>query len=181
MRTGALDQPATLAELRPDLTANDMDWIWIGIRAKDDSVPAPAGLKSPARITVRAWWDQRLMPGRYLRTEDRLLHIDSVRDVTGRRTEATISATELVGQPATYTSPAGLSAPCRVYLAHGVTRPGELTGRAEYTTQIEAALIEVGRPQPGGVFNLGGQAWRVAGLVEDDDDSVTRRMWVKPA
>lgn len=182
MRSGRLETPAELLTLGPDLKANYLDWLWVGIRAKDAADAAtPGGLRSPAKVEVRAWWDDRLLQGRYLRAGSRLLVLDGVRDVVGLQAEVVMTATELVGEGADYTpSGGGTAQHCRVFLAHGVARPGELTGRAEYTTQLEAALIEVGRPQAGAVFQVGPQAWRVAGLVEDDDDRVTRRMWVKP-
>ena len=76
-------------------------------------------------------------------------------------------------------TPGATALPCRVFLAYGVSRPGQLTGAVEYVTELEAAVVEVGRPQPGAVFEVDGVAWRVAGLVETEDDRVVRRMWVK--
>jgi hypothetical protein len=181
MRSGNLTTPAHILELDADLNAVTLDWVWCGIQTKEaGEVAYPNGLRNPAKVTIRAWYDVRLVPGRYLRADGRLMHIDSVRDFTGTRAEVAITATEFVGVSAAYTPVAGApSLDCRVFLVHAVNRPGELTGRAEYITQIEAPLIEVGRPQPGSVFLVDGVAWRVGGLVEDDDDRIVRRMWVK--
>lgn len=181
MRTGRLEIPADLLALGADLQPQLLDWLWMGIRAKDaGDVPVAAGLRNPGRVEVRAWWDERLRNGRYLRAGQRLLHIDSVRDVTGLQAEQVLTCTELIGTPATYTAqPGGAEVPCRVFLAYEVARPGQYGGMVEYATQLEAALIEVGRPQPGAVFLVEGVAWRVAGLVESDDDRIVRRMWVR--
>ena len=181
MRTGRLETPADLLELGADLQPLVIDWLWFGIRAKDSGdVQAATGLRNPGKVEARCWWDDRLLPGRFLRAEGRLLHIDSVRDVTGQQSELTITATELIGQQASYTPAGGGTAkPCRVHLTHGVARAGDLTGKAEYTTQAEVALIEVGRPQSGAQLLIGSDTWRITGLVDDDDDRITRRMWVK--
>lgn len=180
MRAGRLNIPAELLEFGADLQPLVIDWLWFGIRAKDaGDVQAATGLRNHGKVEVRSWWDDRLLPGRYLRAEGRLLHLDSVRDVTGQQAELTISATELIGQPASYTQAGGAARPCRVHLTHGVARLGDLTGKTEYTTQAEVALIEVGRPQAGALLQVGGETWRVTGLVEDDDDRITRRLWVK--
>lgn len=180
MRSGSLDTPTDLLALNPALQPVVLDWVWTGIRAKEAAdVPQATGLRSAAKVEVRAYWDDRLIQGRYLRAEDRLLHITSARDFKGARFELVLTCEELVGQAAQYTPALGGPAvPCRVFLVHGVARVGDV-GRTEYTTQLEASLIEVGRPQPGALFVVGGETWRVAGLVEDEDDRVVRRMWVK--
>lgn len=181
MRIGRLDTPADLLELGADLQPQLIEWLWVGILAKESAdVPQAASLRSPAKVEVRSWWDSDLLQGRYLRAEARLFHIDSVRDVTGQQSEVTITATELIGQQASYTPAGGGTAkPCRVHLTHGVARVGDLTGKAEYTTQAEVALIEVGRPQAGALLQVGSDTWRITGLVEDDDDRIVRRLWVK--
>lgn len=182
MRAGRLETPAELLVLGHDLQPQVLDWMWFGIRAKDSGeAPVAAGLRSPAKVEVRAWWDGRLQQGRYLRAEGRLLHLDGVRDVTGQQAEVVMTATELVGASALYQSPSGAAVVCRVYLAHGVKRPAENVGLSTYSTQLEAALIEVGRPQAGAEFLVDGETWRVTGLVDDDDDRIVRRMWVKKA
>lgn len=181
MRIGALDTPADLLTLGADLQAQVVDMVWVGIRSKEAAdAPAPVSLRAQVKVEVRAWFDDRLMQGRYLRADSRLLHLLSVRDFKNDRSELVMTCEELVGQAAQYASASGGAAvPCRVFLQHGVARVGDV-GRTEYTTQLEAALIEVGRPQPGALFVVAGQTWRVAGLVDDEDDRVVRRMWVKP-
>lgn len=180
MRAGQLNTPADLLALGIDLQPQVLGLVWVGIRSKDaGDPPAPVGLRAQARVEVRAWYDERLLQGRYLRADSRLLHLISVRDFKGDRSELVMTCEELVGEVAQYTPASGGAAvPCRVFLTHGVARVGDV-GRTEYTTQLEAALVEVGRPQPGALFVVGGETWRVAGLVEDEDDRVVRRMWVK--
>jgi head-tail adaptor len=180
MRAGALRHRAEVLSLSADLAAVSHGHRWVGVRTKESAdPPASAGLRARSLVEVRARFSPELLAFRYLRHGSRLFHITSARDFKGVRAELVITCEELVGEVATYTPPAGAALPCRVFLAHGVSRPGEFVGKSEYTTQLEAALIEVGRPQPGGVFLVGDQAWRVAGLVEDDDDRIVRRMWVK--
>lgn len=181
MRVGRLDTPADLLALGSNLQQQSLGFVWIGIRSKDSAdVPEAVGLRSPAKVEVRAWYDESLLPGRYLRASDRLLHLVSVRDFKGDRFELVMTCEELIGEPAQYTSAGGGTAlPCRVFLAYDVSRPGQHLGVVEYVTQLEAAVIEVGRPQPGAVFTVDGVSWRVAGLVDTEDDRVVRRMWVK--
>lgn len=182
MRAGALRHRAEILSLSAGLLAQSHGLRWVGISTKESAdPPAAIGLRGRVLVEVRARYSVEFLMGRYLRHGPRLLHIaNAPRDFKGSRSELVITCEELVGEPALYVGPGGgVAVPCRVFLAHGVARPGELTGKAEYTTQLEAALIEVGRPQPGGVFQVGDQAWRVAGLVEDDDDRIVRRMWVK--
>ncbi|OWP50266.1 hypothetical protein [Pseudomonas nitroreducens] len=179
MRTGRLDTPAELLVLGPELQPQVLDWMWFGIRAKEGEAPVAIGLRSPAKVEVRGWWDARLQQGRYLRADGRLLHLDGVRDVTGQQAELVMTATELVGEAALYQPAGGNAAACRVYLVHGVKRVGEAVGLSAYSTPLEAAVIEVGRPQAGSEFIVDGVIWRVTGLVEEDDDRIVRRMWVR--
>lgn len=181
MRAGSLRHRAEILSMGADLAPASHGSRWVGIRAKESAdAPAAAGLRTRAMVEVRARSDAALIPGRYLLQGGRLLHITSVRDPMGNGAELVLSCEELVGEAAQYKSASGVTAsPCRVFLQHGVARVGDV-GRTEYTTQLEAALIEVGRPQPGALFVVAGQTWRVAGLVDDEDDRVVRRMWVKP-
>lgn len=180
MRAGSLRHRAVLLELGASLAPVEIGRRWVGIRTKDQAdAPAAIGLRSRTLAEVRARFALDYQAGRYLRHGARLLHITSVRDPRGNKAELVMTCEELVGQAAQYASASGGAAvPCRVFLQHGVARVGDV-GRTEYTTQLEAALIEVGRPQPGALFVVGDQTWRVAGLVEDEDDRVVRRMWVK--
>ena len=180
MRAGAMRFRAELLSLSADLSPLSHGHRWTDIRTKESAdVQAPSGLRARALVEVRARFSADLIEGRYLRHSGRLFHITSARDFKGTGAALVLSCEELAGVVATYTAPGGAAAQCRVHLAYGVARPGEFTGKAEYSTQLEAALIEVGRPQPGGVFTVGAESWRVAGLVDDDDDRVVRRMWVK--
>lgn len=181
MRAGALRHRAEILSLGADLAKVSHGSRWVGIRAKEGAdAPAASGLRTRAMVEVRARASAELVPGRYLVSGARLLHITSVRDPMGKGAEVVLSCDELIGLPAQYSPTSGGPAiPCRVFLAHGVARVGDV-GRTEYTTQLEAAVIEVGRPQPGALVVVGGQTWRVSGLVEEEDDRVVRRMWVKP-
>lgn len=181
MRAGSLRHRGVLLALGADLAPVEIGPKWVGIRSKEEAdTPSALGLRSRAMTEVRARFDPEFQAGRYIRHGERLLHITSARDPRGNKAELVMSCEELVGESAQFTpASGGAAAPCRVFLAHGVARPGEFAGKSEYTTQLEAALIEVGRPQPGAVFVMGGVSWRVAALVEDEDDRVVRRMWVK--
>lgn len=181
MRSGKLRHRAQVLSLGADLSPVSHGSLWTSIRAKEAAdAPAATGLRSPAMVEVRARYSAELIQGRFLRNNQRLLLITGVRDPMGTSAELVLSSHELIGQPANYTpSGGGVAKPCRVHLTHGVARAGELTGKAEYTTQAEVALIEVGRPQAGALLQVGGDTWRVTGLVEDDDDRITRRLWVK--
>lgn len=180
MRAGNLRHRAEVLSLDADLMPFSHGPRWVGIRAKESAdAPAASGLRSPAMVEVRARYSAELLQGRYLRHSQRLLHITGARDPMGTGAELVLSCVELVGAAASYTPAGGGTArPCRVHLTHGVARVGELTGKAEYTTQAEVALIEVGRPQAGALLQVGAETWRVTGLVEDDD-RITRRLWVK--
>lgn len=180
MRAGSLRHRGVILALGADLAVVELAPRWVGIRAKEEGdSPASAGLRSRALVEVRARFAADFQVGRYIRSGARLLRLVSVRDPRGNKAELVMTCEELVGAAAQYTPAGGGGAvPCRVFLTHGVARVGDV-GRTEYTTQLEAALIEVGRPQPGALFVVGDETWRVTGLVEDEDDRVVRRMWVK--
>lgn len=180
MRSGNLRHRAEVLSLGSNLTSVSHGSRWASIRAKEEAdTPAATGLRSPAMVEVRARYSVELQQGRYLRHAGRLLYITGARDPMGTSVELVLSCVELVGAAAAYTSAGGSAQPCRVHLTHGVARVGDLTGKAEYTTQAEVALIEVGRPQAGALLQVGSDTWRVTGLVEDDDDRIVRRLWVK--
>lgn len=180
MRSGKLRHRAEVLSLGADLSPVSHGSRWTSIRAKEAAdAPAPTGLRSPAMVEVRARFSAELIQGRYLRHGGRLLYITGARDPMGTGAELVLSCHELIGLPGEYRPIDSAPTACRVYLAHGVARLGDLTGKAEYTTQAEVALIEVGRPQPGALLQMGGETWRVTGLVEDDDDRIVRRLWVK--
>lgn len=180
MRAGRLSYRAQLVDLSDQLQAVELGKRWVDIRTKEGESPAPAGLRQRSLVEIRARHSDMFRPGRYLRHGDRLFHLASVRDPRGNGTELVISAEELAGTPASFVAQAGaVASACRVFLVHEVARPGQFGGMVEFATQLEAAVVEVGRPQPGAVFKVDGVQWRVAGLVESEDDRIVRRMWVK--
>lgn len=180
MQIGAIDRPADLLWLDPDLQPVCIDWLWVGVRAKESGdSPAPSGLRAPAKVTVKAWWDDRLVQGRYLRFDGRLLYIDDVRDPTGDRVEVVMTASELVGQPAEY-RPAGLAPVCcRVHLrpvAPYVDDDGRMT---DYQLAAQVALIEVGRIQVDDQLVVAGRTYNVIDYVNESDDGVVRSVWLE--
>jgi len=180
MRTGRLDVPADLLTLGVDLCAVQLTWLWVGIRAKDTGdVPAAAGLRNPAKIEVRAWWDARLLQGRYLRAGERLFHLDSVRDPDGQQAEVIMTSTELVGQPAEYRPQAGMPTPCRVHLAHEAPYLDDMGQVVDYKTRAEVAVIEVGRPQVDDQLLIAGTLYNVIQYARDSDDGVVRGLWLE--
>lgn len=181
MRTGRLDTPADLLVLGADLQAQLIDWLWVGITAKDaGDVPVAAGLRNPGRVEVRAWWDDRLRNGRYLRAGQRLLLIDSARDVRGQQTELVLTCTELIGQPGQYLPADGTPRCCRVHLTHEAPYRDELGQVTSYMTRAEVAIIEVGRPQEGDQLRVSGVPYVVAHYADESDDGVVRGLWLLP-
>lgn len=181
MRAGRLDTPAELLELQQDLTVRCLDWLWFSINSKESAdVPAHTGLRSPAKVAVRGWWDERLRAGRYLRSDARLFLIDDVRDFTGQRAEVAITCSELVGQPAQYLPADGVPRCCRVHLTHEAPYRDELGQVASYMTRAEVAIIEVGRPQAGDQLRVEGDLYVVANYADDTDDGVVRGLWLQP-
>lgn len=180
MRAGRLRYRGQLLALDDQLQAVDLGSRWVDIRTKEGESPAPVGLRQRSLVEIRARFSSLFCAGRYLRHGGRLFHLVTARDPRGNGVEVVVSAEELIGTAATYTAQSGADLlPCRVFLAYGVSRPGQFSGAVEHVTELEAAVIEVGRPQPGAVFQVDGVAWRVAGLVEGEDDRIVRRMWVK--
>lgn len=180
MRIGRLETPAELLELGADLQPVVIDWLWFGIRTKDaGDVQAATGLRNPGKVEVRCWWDERLLPGRYLRADGRLLHLDSVRDVTGQQAELTMTATELIGQPGEFRSLDSPPVACRVHLAHGAPYLDEQGQVTDYRTRAEVALIEVGRPQVDDQLLVAGTLYTVIAYADETDDGVVRGLWLE--
>lgn len=180
MRSGNLDTPADLVELDGQLRPRVLDWLWVGIRSKENAEPpAATGLRAPAQVTVRAWWHDGLRPGRYVRTADRLLLVDDVRDFTGQRAEVVITCSELAGTPGEYRPLEGVPAPCRVHLTHEAPYRDELGQTTDYRTRAEVALIEVGRPQPDDQLLVGGVLYNVIAYADESDDGVVRGLWLE--
>lgn len=180
MRAGSLDTPATLLELGADLCVSEMDWVWTGIRAKDaGDVAFPTGLRNPGRVEIRAWWDARLVQGRYLRAAERLFHIDSARDVMGNRAELVLTCTEFVGQPAEYRPGDRLPIMCRVFLRHEAPIRDEMGRATDYKTLAEVALVETGRIQVDDQFAIAGELYNVIDYAADTDDGIVRALWLE--
>ena len=58
MRAGRLNTPTDILLLTAALGVEVLDWIWTNIAAKDSADAQPSsGLRSPAKIEVRSWWD----------------------------------------------------------------------------------------------------------------------------
>lgn len=180
MRAGRLRTPASLLTLDADLKVCELDWIWCGIQSKESAdPPAASGLRSPAKVTVRAWWDERLLTGRYLRAESRLLLIDDVRDFDGQRAEVIITCSELVGQPGEYRPSEGVPVPCRMHLTHEAPYRDELGQVTDYRTRAEVALIETGRVQVDDQLAVAGALYTVIAYADDTDDGVVRGLWLE--
>lgn len=181
MRAGRLDTPVDLLELDACLRPRVLDWLWCAIQTKETAEPPAAqGLRAPAKVTVRAWWDERLRAGRYLRTEGRLLLIDDVRDFTGRRAEVAITCSELVGLPAEFRPLEGVPVACRVHLTREAPYRDDMGQTTDYRIRAEVALIEVGRPQPDDQLLVGGALYSVSTYADDSDDGVVRGLWLDP-
>ncbi|PKM30228.1 MAG: hypothetical protein CVV07_07370 [Gammaproteobacteria bacterium HGW-Gammaproteobacteria-11] len=128
---------------------------------------------------MRAWWDDRLVAGRYLRAEGRLLLIDDARDVTGQQVEMQIACSELVGLVGEYRPAEGVPVGCRVHLMHEAPVLDEMQRVTAYKTRAEVAVIEVGRPQPGDQLVVDGELYNVTDYADDTDDGVVRGLWLE--
>ena len=180
MRAGELRYRATLLQLTADLCAQDLGQVWLGIQSKDAAdVPAAAGLRSAAKVDIRARFSARLTQGRYLRHGDRLFQITSSRDPLGNRAELRISADEFVGDPAIYRPSERPSIECRVHLTHDAPHADEFGKVTDYRTRAEVALIEVGRPEEGDRLTVDGVTYNVIGYADDSDDGVVRGLWLE--
>lgn len=179
MRAGRLNTPATLLELNADIQACELDWLWCGIDTKESAEPPfPAGLRNPAKVAIRAWWDERLRQGRYLRTKHRLFHIDSARDYRGDRAELAITATEFIGEQAQLLR-AGQPQRCvRVFMTYDAPYRDDLGQVIEYRIRAEVALIEAGRVEAGDRITLAGRAYAVTNQADDQNDGIVRGLWL---
>ncbi|MCY1293538.1 hypothetical protein D9M70_428020 [compost metagenome] len=157
----------------------NIDWLWVGIRTKESADPPAAnGLRAPAKVEIRAWYDARLRAGRYLSFESRLLLITDVRDFTGLRSEVVITASELVGQPAELRVAGQPPDCCRVFLSHQAPYRDDLGQTTSYKTRAEVALIEAGRVQVDDQMLVGGVLYNVIAYADDTDDGVVRGLWL---
>lgn len=180
MRAGILRHRAEILSLSADLARVSHGTRWVGIRAKAVAdAPAATGLRTRAMIEVRARASADLVPGRFLQSGGRLLHITSVRDPMGNGAELVLSCDELIGQPGQYIAEGLLPKPCRVHLTHSAPYLDDMGQVTDYKTRAEVAIIEVGRPQPGDKLTVGGQAYEVIGYAADSDDGVVRGLWLE--
>lgn len=181
MRAGRLNTPANLLELDAALASVQLDWLWCDIKTKEFvDAPYPTGLRNPAKVTIRAWWDARIRQGLYLEADGRLFHIDSARDFTGQRAELAITATEFVGEVATALPAEQPARPCRAFLVHEAPYRDELGQATSYKTRAEVALIEVGRLQVDDQLQVGGVLYNVIDYADESDDGIVRGLWLQP-
>lgn len=180
MRAGDLDTPAHILVLGADLVVQQLDWIWCGIQTKESAEPPfPSGLRQPAKVAIRAWWDCRLQQGRYLRTDTRLFILDSVRDFTGTKLEVAITATEFVGECGEYRPDGRAPIPCRVFLNHDARYLDENGQAVEYRVRAEVALVETGRVQVDEQLQVAGVLYNVIDYADDSDDGIVRGLWLE--
>ena len=180
MRLGRLDKRAEILSLSPDLARVSHGSRWVGIRAKEAADAAAAtGLRTRAMVEVRARASADLVPGRYLQSGSRLLHITSVRDPMGNGAEVVLSCDELIGQPCQYLPAGGAAKACRVHLTHQAPWLDELGQVTDYKTRAEVALIEVGRPQVDDQLQIGSDTYVVIQYASETDDGVVRGLWLE--
>ena len=169
-----------MLELDSELNSRCVDFAFIGIQTKESGdFQFPAGLRNPAKVAIRAWYDARMVQGRYLRACERLFHIDSARDFLGTKFELAITATELVGMPGKYIATGMAPKPCRVFLNHSALFLDELGQAVGYRTQAELAVIETGRAQVDDRLKVDGAEYIVTGYVDGSDDNICRRVWLE--
>lgn len=180
MKYGQLKHRASIYEVNADLKSVELGGVWLEIQAKESADPAfPVGLRSPARIDIRAWYSERLVQGRYLKHEERLFQITSARDVMGTKAELRITADEFIGQPAQYRPQEGVPVPCRVHLTHEAPYRDEMGQVAEYKVRAEVLVIEVGRPQADDQLMVAGTLYTVIAYADETDDGVVRGLWLE--
>lgn len=180
MRAGSLRHRAEILSLSPDLARVSHGSRWVGIRAKEAADAAAAtGLRTRAMVEVRARASADLVPGRYLQSGSRLLHITSVRDPMGNGAELVLSCDELIGQPCQYLPAGSTAKDCRVHLTHQAPWLDELGQVTDYKTRAEVALIEVGRPQVDDQLQFGSDTYVVIQYASETDDGVVRGLWLE--
>lgn len=180
MRAGRLRHKAQIVTLGHDLSKTCHGTLWCGITAKDGAAPPmPSGLRTGARVDVRTRYTDKLQQGAYLLAGDRILHITSVRDVTGKRAELVASCDEFIGQPAQYQSPERGQISCRVHLAHEAPFLNDFGQVTDYRTRAEVLVLEVGRPQVDDRITIAGQAYTVTQYANQTDDGVVRSLWLE--
>lgn len=180
MRAGELRHRAEILELGPDLCSAVVSGVWLGIKAKEAADPPMAtGLRSPARVDIRARHSAKLVQGRYLRHGDRLFYITSVRDPVGDKSELRITADELVGSPAVYMTQGQPSRECRALVQHEAPWLDDMGAVTDYKTRAEVAVIEAGRPQAGDQISIDSTLYNVIAYADATDDGVVRGLWLE--
>lgn len=181
MRAGRLRHHVSILELNHQLEPVDIGSAWVSIVAKDSAeAPAASGLRTGAKVTVRARFNSRLQQGVYLRQHDRLLHVTSSRDVMGTRSELVLTCDEFVGAGAIYYPSGEPPTRCRVHLTHAAPYLDDFGKVTSYRTKAEVLLIEVGRPQENDRIMIDGVMFIVTQYASDTDDGVIRGLWLDP-
>lgn len=179
MRAGRLDTPVDVLRLTADLEPQLLKWVWAGVRSKDAAdVTEAAGIRASALIEVRAWFDDCLVQGRYLRAGERLLMITSARDFSGDRSELVMSAIEFVGEPACVLPVTGAPRKCRAFINHESMHRDEYGQATGYKSRAEVALIEAGRVQVDDRLQVAGVTYLVIDIDKESDDGVVRGLWL---
>lgn len=180
MRAGALRCRGEIFSLSADLSVVSHGARWLGIRSKESAdAQAPSGLRAPILVEVRARYSPLLQMGRYIRHSSRLLHITSVRDFKGDRSELVMSCEELVGECGQYRPADGMSRPCRVFLNPSAPYLDELGQVVDYRLLAEVALVETGRVQVDDQLQVAGQLYNVIAIANRGDDGVVRGLWLE--
>lgn len=187
VRAGGLKHRITVRELVGDPPiASDVITIWGGIvdagGSQTADISPASGLRSPLPVIIRCRYHAALHVGLYAVYGGRLFYIDQVRNIEQADRELILSCTELAGEATVYTPSGGSPITTRGFLRQGVRfAGGEYSARADYNTQIELPIAEVGRARRGDAVNLRQVDYTVLGLDEQGDDGVVRRVWIREA
>lgn len=187
VRAGRLKHRITIRQLVGDPpVASDVVTIWgdivdAGGSQTSDISPA-SGLRSPLPVIIYARYHMSVYVGLYAVYGGRLFYIDQVRNPEQANRELILSCTELAGETTVYTPSGGSPINTRGFLRQGVRfAGGEYSARADYNTQIELPIAEVGRARRGDGLTLRQVNYTVLGLDEEGDDGVVRRVWIREA
>lgn len=176
---GRLRHNCGVLELDNELKPVNIGNIWASIVSKElADVPMQSGIRSAAKVSIRARYSDKLQQGTYLTNGDRLFQITSARDYLGTRSELNISADEFIGRKATYTPSGGAPVQCRVHLTHDAPYFDDFGKITSYRIKAEVILLEVGRPQAGDKIRIGSVDYIVTQYANDSDDAVVRGLWL---
>lgn len=181
MRAGEIRHRAELLELDGDLQERCLGKVWVGIITQENAAPpAPAGLRNPIRVDIRARYNPSIIIGRYLRHDQRLFHVNSVRDPIGTRAELRVTADELMGAPGQVIRQRQAPKCCRVFLAFDVPYVSPDSDQGPVLRIYgEVALIEAGRVEQDDILVVGRDRYCVLWLAADSDDGVVRGLWLE--